>query len=103
MTLAFETTSRGKKEMIAAIHPVDRSARAQIIRKGENPEMEKILRSYEIKTGSSALLNTSFNLHGDPIVCSVENACNTFTSSGIDGLLLPGLLIIKPDNGTSLD
>lgn len=103
MSMAFDTTPRGRKEMTAAIHPVDHSARAQIIQEGEHPDIEGILKSYQSKTGCSALLNTSFNLHGDPIVRTVQDAFYTFTLSGIDGLLLPGVFITKTNHGTSLD
>lgn len=103
MTMAFDTTPRGQEEMIAAVHPIDLSARAQIVPEGENPEVEEVLKSYQEKTGCAALLNTSFNLHGDPIVCTAQDAFDTFTRSGMDGLLLPGTLITKKEYAASMD
>ncbi len=95
MTLCFDTTVDGKKELPAAIHPIDGSARSQILRKGVNPELEKILTEYERLTGQKALINTSFNLHGEPIVLNPEQALDTFVRSGLDCLLLNDVLITK--------
>lgn len=69
MTIGFDTTAEGYEAMvIAACHPADRTARAQILHRGANPELYAILEVFETLTGRGALLNTSFNLHGHPIV-----------------------------------
>lgn len=97
MTLAFETTALGSREVAAAMHPADRSTRAQILEEGSHPALENIMAAYEQQSGKLALVNTSFNLHGEPIVCSVHDAFDTFTRCGLDGLLLPGFLITKKE------
>lgn len=103
MTLCFDTTTEGKQELAAAIHPVDGSSRAQILKSGFNPSLENILLEYERQTGRKALLNTSFNLHGEPIVLNQEQALDTFLRSGLDCLLLHDTLIIKNKYESRLD
>ena len=66
MTLAFETTDEGYEAMPAACHPSDRTARAQILREKDNPQLYRLLEAFAEVTGRGALLNTSFNLHGFP-------------------------------------
>ena len=95
MTLAFDTTPLGQEHLKAAIHPADFTARPQILEKEANPEYYELIQEFEKATGVGALLNTSFNLHGEPIVRNAEDAWHTFTESDLDALLLNGTLIIK--------
>lgn len=95
MTLAFNTTPLGQKHLKAAIHPADLTARPQILEKDANPEYYELIQEFEKQTGVGALLNTSFNLHGEPIVRNAEDAWHTFTESDLDALLLNNTLIIK--------
>ena len=78
MTLCFDTTPEGIQELIGAIHPKDKTARAQILKKETNPELEEILSQYEHLSGKKGLINTSFNLHGSPIVKGPSEAYQTF-------------------------
>jgi carbamoyltransferase len=98
MTIGFETTAEGFDAMIAACHPADRTARAQILHHDANPELYAILEAFETITGRGALLNTSFNLHGHPIVNTVSEALFVFENSGLDGLILNDYLISKKSN-----
>ena len=95
MTNCLETTPMGREKLSAAIHPYDYTCRAQIIEKGQNKEFEKIISEFGKLSGVYALLNTSFNLHGFPIVNDVKDAWNVFLKTNIDGLLLENYLILK--------
>lgn len=95
MTIGFDTTPEGYDAMIAACHPSDRTARPQILHKEANPELYRILEAFERLTGRGALLNTSFNLHGQPIVNTPAEAFSVLEKSGLDGLILNRHLILK--------
>ena len=95
MTVGFETTNLGYKKMRAACHPADKTARAQILEKKHNPELYKLISEFHKLTGVAALLNTSFNLHGFPIVNTSEQAINVLIKSDLDGLLLNNFFILK--------
>ena len=95
MTIGYNTTEEGYKDMIAACHPADKTARAQILTKDINPELYSILSEFSKLTGRGALLNTSFNLHGFPIVNSPKEAIFVLQNSGLDGLILNSHLILK--------
>ncbi len=95
MTLGFETTAEGFEAMIAACHPADTSARPQILSRSANPGLYALLEAFEKLTGRGSLLNTSFNLHGHPIVNTPAEAVYVLENSGLDGLLLNHFLIQK--------
>lgn len=95
MTMAFDTTLLGQEHLKAAIHPADFTARPQILEEESNPEYYALIQEFEKQTGVGALLNTSFNLHGEPIVRNAEDAWHTFIESDLDALLLNRTLIIK--------
>jgi carbamoyltransferase len=94
MILAFDTTEK-RNEMTAAIHPYDFTCRPQTVSSDYNPGYEKVLKSFENKTGIGAVLNTSFNLHGNPIVWSPEIAIDTFNNSELDVITLGNYLLKK--------
>lgn len=100
MTMAFGTTPLARDHLKAAIHPADFTARPQIVDKKSNAEYYDLIQSFEKETGIGALLNTSFNLHGEPIVRNAKDAWHTFTNSALDGLMLNRTLILKKENGT---
>ncbi len=95
MMIAFPTTPLAKKDMPAALHPSDGTARPQILRKEQNPTYYRVIKAFEAETGLGAVLNTSFNLHGDPIVCSPQDAVDTFLKSDLDGLAIGGWLVLR--------
>jgi carbamoyltransferase len=95
MTIGFETTEIGYEAMAAACHPADKTARPQMLSKEINPELYDIMEEFEKLTGRGALLNTSFNLHGYPIVNTPQEAFDVFENSGLDALLLGDFLILK--------
>jgi carbamoyltransferase len=95
MMLAFPTNSKGRDEIVAAIHPQDGTARAHILDETWNRSYYRVIREFERRTGIGAVLNTSFNLHGEPLVCSAEDAVDTFERSGLPHLALGHWLISK--------
>lgn len=84
MMLAFDTTGRGRRELTAAVHRYDKTARAQMVRREANPSYHAIIMEYGKLTGTYAVLNTSFNLHGEPIVCTPADAIGTVDNSGLE-------------------
>jgi len=95
MMLAFPTNPKRRDEIVAAIHPHDSTARAHIVDEAWNPPYYRVLREFEARTGLGAVLNTSFNLHGEPLVASPEDAVDTFERSGLPHLALGRYLISK--------
>ncbi len=95
MTVGFETTEAGRRDMPAAIHPADKTTRPQMLAKEANPDYYGIIREFEKRTKVGALINTSFNLHGYPIVRSAQDAVDVFLNSDLDALLLNDTYIEK--------
>ncbi len=95
MTVAFDSTPLAKEHLKAALHPYDFTVRPQLVTPENNAEYYSIIKAFERKTGIGALLNTSLNLHGYPIVCTATDAIETLTKSGLDGMIFPGALILK--------
>jgi len=95
MMLAFATNPKWRDDIGAALHPHDATARAHILDEAWNPPYHRLVREFERRTGIGAVLNTSFNLHGEPLVCSAEDAVDTFERSGLPHLALDRFLISK--------
>lgn len=95
MMMTYETNETGRKYLKAAIHQYDFTARPQLVKKEFNPAYYSIIKEFEKITGVSALLNTSFNLHGFPIVCGPQEALTAFENSGLTHLVLENYLIVK--------
>lgn len=88
MMFAFETTDAAREAMPCGLHQADFTARAQTVTEGRYPELAAIIGGFAEKTGVSALLNTSFNLHGFPIVENAAQALDVLLGSAIDVLVL---------------
>lgn len=95
MTIAFDSTQTAKTDLIATLHPADHTLRPQILDYGQNPEYHEIISAFNGLTGIGGLLNTSFNLHGEPIVCTPNDALHVFENSEIDAILIGNVLIKK--------
>ena len=87
MTMTFDCKEKSIKRAPAVVH-VDKTARPQIIEKKDNARMYNILAEYKKLTGVGILVNTSFNLHEEPIVCSVNDAFRAFKTSKLDYLVI---------------
>ena len=94
MTIAFETKD-GKNKIPAAVHQADGTARAQLLKKEQNPILWNLIFKFYEKTGVPALLNTSFNLHGEPIVRTVNDGLRVFKKSELEVLWLDNHIIEK--------
>ena len=95
MMLAFPTNPKRRDELVAALHPQDFTARAHIVDEAWNPGYHRVIREFEGRTGIGAVLNTSFNLHGEPLVGAPADAVDTFERSGLPHLALGRFLISK--------
>jgi len=80
---------------IPAITHVDYSARLQTVHKETNPRYHKLIQQFEKDTGCAVIINTSFNVRGEPIVCTPEDAYKCFMRTNIDYLVLGNYLLAK--------
>jgi carbamoyltransferase len=101
MCMAFDSTAEAQRDIPAAIHPKDLTLRPQAVSKAWNPEYYAILQAFKELTGVGAVLNTSFNLHGEPVVCSPADAIRALDGSGLEYLIL-GSYLLKKGDGSSL-
>ncbi len=95
MTIAFDTTEKGKEHLKAAIHQYDLTARPQMLKRSFNPKYYDLIKEFHRLTGVGALLNTSFNLHGFPIVMSPSDALHVFNNSDLDMLIFDNYFILR--------
>jgi carbamoyltransferase len=80
---------------IPAVTHVDGSARIQTVHRETNPLFYRLLEAFEDKTGCGVLVNTSFNVRGEPIVCTPEDAYRCFRNTHLDALVLGPYLLLK--------
>jgi len=95
MTVVVPATEEGRRQAAAAVH-VDGTARVQTVAASPPTALRAILEAFRTRTGRSALLNTSFNLAGEPIVCSPEDAISTFLRTEIDALAIGPFVAERP-------
>ena len=86
-----------KTDEFPAVTHVDHSARVQTVSKNTNPEFHQLLSAFKEKTGCPILVNTSFNVRGEPIVASPEHALQCFLGTHLDVLVLGEFVILKKD------
>jgi carbamoyltransferase len=84
-----------KRSELPAITHVDYSARVQTVHEGTNPRYHGMLKAFEGRTGCGVLVNTSFNVRGEPIVCTPEDAYRCFMRTEMDYLVLENFLLDK--------
>jgi carbamoyltransferase len=82
---------------LPAITHVDYSARVQTVHEDTNPRYYNLLRAFERQTGCAVLVNTSFNVRGEPIVCTPEDAYRCFMRTEMDHLVLENFFLAKED------
>jgi len=85
-----------RPDQTAAVTHVDGTSRVQTVSAEQNPYLYRVLDAFERRTGVPVLINTSFNLRGEPIVSSPSDALKTFFASGIDALAMENFLVEKP-------
>ena len=86
---------------IPAVTHVDYSARVQTVSWEENPYFYKIIKAFEKRTGCGVVVNTSFNVRGEPIVCTPEDAYHCFMNTEMDVLVLENLVLYKEEQPVS--
>ena len=84
-----------QQAIIPAITHVDGSARVQTVRKEMHPRYYEVIEKLGKKTGVPVVLNTSFNIQGEPVVESPKDAIRCFYSNGLDALVLGNFLLVK--------
>ncbi len=94
MILTFKVPKEKRKEIPAVVH-VDGTVRPQTVEKQINPKFYRLIKSFEDITSVPVILNTSFNVAGEPIVCRPEEAIRTFYSCGMDYLAIGNYLLKK--------
>ena len=95
MTITFDCTEEMKTMCPAAVH-IDDTARPQLVSEKTNPSFYRLLQAYHALTGIPSLINTSFNMHEEPIVCSPQDAIRAFLDGRIDILAIGSFLVPHP-------
>ena len=91
-----------KRSQIPAVTHVDYSARVQTVHQETNPRYYKLLKKFKEISGCSVLLNTSFNIRGEPIVCTVKDAFRCFMGTNLDILVLEDFILFKSEQNQIL-
>jgi carbamoyltransferase len=103
MTITFNCTEEMRAQSPGVVH-VDGTARPQILDPETAPDLYSIAKAYHQLTGIPSLINTSFNMHGEPIVCTPEDALRSFKQGKLDYLAIGDWLVVNPElkkNGKS--
>jgi carbamoyltransferase len=95
MCISFDSTAKAREEIPAAIHPKDYTVRPQAVVKEWNSGYYQIIAEFKKLTGCGAILNTSFNLHGEPNVGGPEDAIHTLDNSKLEYVILGSFLVHK--------
>lgn len=93
MTTCMDTTKKFQKEAPAAVH-VDGTARPQFVDPNQQPEIHELLTRLKRQTGVGVVINTSFNLHEEPIVCTPDESIRAAQEAHLDGLWLDDQLLL---------
>ena len=99
MTVCYDCTDFMKRNSPAVVH-VDGTARPQYISRRQNPFYYDVLAEYKKLTGIPSVVNTSFNMHEEPIVCTADDAIKAFVASNLDALVLEDKLLLRDNNPT---
>lgn len=98
----IEKLNVSRSEIPAVTH-VDYSARIQTVEEKTNPRFYRLIRAFERKTGCPVLINTSFNVRGEPIVCSPNDSYKCFMRTEMDILAIEDFILFKEDQPKFLD
>jgi carbamoyltransferase len=94
MIVAYQANETAKSELPAVVH-VDGTVRPQIVTEQANPLYYRLLENFAKRAGAPVVLNTSFNVRGEPIVCAPQEALRCYFSTGMDALVMGGFLLKK--------
>ena len=95
MITAFQSTEMGREKLVAALHRGDGTLRPQVLTEDANPDYYDLIKRFEAKTGTGAVLNTSLNRHGHPLAATPEQALDTLVHSGLQYLAIGSFLVKK--------
>ncbi len=95
MTFAYQARAETRHELAAGSHPRDHTVRPQVVTAAANPDYHAVITGFEARTGRGGVLNTSFNLHGHPIVYSPAEALDVLARSGLKHVALNTHLVSK--------
>jgi carbamoyltransferase len=85
------------RSVLPAVTHVDNSARIQTVDRERNPRLSELLEAFDALTGCPVMINTSFNVRGEPVVCTPAEAYHCFMSTDIDALAIDDFLLLKED------
>ena len=91
-----------KRSSIPAVTHVDYSARIQTVHKDTNRKYYNLINEFKKITNCPVIVNTSFNVRGEPIVCSIEDAFNCFMGTNLDLLVIEDFILFKDEQDKSL-
>ena len=101
MLLVAEVAPHRRHDIPAVTH-VDNSARIQTVDRETNPKFHALLTRFKESTGCPVLVNTSFNVRGEPLVCTPEDAFRCFMGSGIDAMAIENCFLRKDEQDPAL-
>ena len=90
------------RSSLPAITHVDYSARVQTVNEKNNPRYYRLIKAFKELTGCPTIVNTSFNVRGEPIVCSVEDAFRCFMGTNLDILVCENFVLFKEEQNKKL-
>jgi carbamoyltransferase len=102
MMFTFDTRADRRADMICGLHQADFTARAQTLTRERDPELHRIVELFYRHTGVPAVLNTSFNLHGHPIVENAAQAVDVLLKSELDALVIGNTLMQRRTSDVAL-
>ena len=91
-----------KRSTIPAVTHVDYSARIQTVHQSTNPKYYNLIKKFFELTGCPVIVNTSFNIRGEPIVCSIDDAFRCFMGTNLDVLVCENFIMFKKDQNKDL-
>ena len=98
MILCFDVLNDRRPVIPAVVH-ADNTSRVQTVDRNQNPPYRRLIEEFARLTGVPVVVNTSFNLRGEPIVCTPRDALRTFWSSGMDYLVMGSCVVAKSPEG----
>jgi carbamoyltransferase len=96
MMTSFDVRSEKADHIPAVVH-VDGTVRPQMVRRADNPLYYDLIKAFGDLTGEYMVLNTSFNIRGEPIICTPQEALRCFFDTGLDVLVMGNYLVRKPN------
>lgn len=101
MTITYTVKEKWRSRMAAVVH-IDGTARPQAVSREDNPRYYDIIKEYEKITGSPVVLNTSFNVHEEPIICKPEEALRALEEGRVDLLVVEDFIVTRGEAAVTL-